>query len=205
MQVSGFSTPLQDWEMLHSLSSPFSFNSEQEYFASQQACCEAILKACHKDQWKLIEAHAEAISKVRDVFGRTILMQAVSHSPIVSQLLKYNIHLGEYKEIPVFHSYWVLMTRDVLEGTRDKNYSKQAKIVTEFRQKSGLPYEVPHLLDAAVCIFMIHASTGIKLYGQNPWTYTHCQEAYSKDYQLSVGCFFSRRPFCRRPPRRQRP
>ena len=101
------------------------------------------------------------------------------------------LDLGEYKDIPVSHSYWVLMTRDVLEGTRSKTYSDQTKIVNEFRQRSRLPYEVPHLLDAAVCIFMIHASTGIKLYGQNPLTYTRCQEASSKDSQLCVGGFAS--------------
>ena len=101
------------------------------------------------------------------------------------------LSLGEYKDTPTPRSYWALMTRDVLEGTRSKNYSDQKKIVEGFRQKTGIPYEVPNVLPTAVCLFMIHASTGKHLYGRDPWTYTRCQEAYNKDWQLVAGGFAS--------------
>ena len=98
--------------------------------------------------------------------------------------------LGEYQDIPAPRSYWVLMTRDVLEGTRSKSYSEQKKIVEGFRQKTGIPYEVPNLLPAAVCLFMIHASTGEYLWTRSMDVY-HCQEAYDKDLPLLAGGFAS--------------
>ena len=81
------------------------------------------------------------------------------------------------------------MTKDVLEGTRSKSYSDQIKIIAGFQQKTGIPYEVPHLIEATVSIFMIHASTGIRLYPDSPATYTRCQETYDSNYQLAAGYF----------------
>ena len=103
---------------------------------------------------------------------------------------KYSgLYLGEYKDPAVPKSYWVLMTKDVLEGTRSKSYSDHRKIVAGFQQKTGIPYEVPHIIEATVCLFMIHANTGTRLYPDKPATYTSCQEAYDSNYPLVAGYF----------------
>ena len=75
------------------------------------------------------------------------------------------------------------MTKDVLPGTRNKNYTDQQAIVG---QHPG--YVVPKALEAAVCIFMQYVSSAKRLYGDNPWTYTRCQEA-TQGYQIGVGGF----------------
>jgi len=83
-------------------------------------------------------------------------------------------------------SYWVLMSRDVLEGTRAKSYKDQCAVLDSKRQ--GQPYEVPGVLEAATGILMEHVHSGAKLFGREPWTYTRCWEKIG-DYQGAVGGF----------------
>ena len=44
-------------------------------------------------------------------------------------------------------------------------------------------------LNRTVSIFVEHVRSGAYLYGQGPWTYTHCQEKYDIRQQLAVGGF----------------
>lgn len=81
-------------------------------------------------------------------------------------------------------SHWVLMTRDVIEGSRNKSYEAQKVLMSELNTKKGMNYEFPSLLDAAICIFMRYVSSGKRLFGDeymssSPyiWTYTNCQES----------------------------
>ena len=70
-------------------------------------------------------------------------------------------------------SYWVLMTRDVIPGSRKNVYSEQKKLV---RQHEGVGYTLPKALEAAVCILVEHVVSGNKLFGENPLTLTRCSE-----------------------------
>ncbi len=92
--------------------------------------------------------------------------------------------LKEHGDTPAEPSHWVLMTRDVIPGSRKKPYADQQKLVTNVSS-----YQVPKIVEAAICIFMEHARTGARLYGDSPLTYTRCQEKYNKDWQLEVGGF----------------
>jgi HEAT repeats len=73
-------------------------------------------------------------------------------------------------------SYWVLMTRDVLPGSRRKVYADQKAIVAGYAKRKILPYALPSVLEAATAILMHHAREGERLFGDDPWTYTRCQE-----------------------------
>ena len=87
-------------------------------------------------------------------------------------------------------SHWVLMTRDVIPESRSKAYEDQKKLVAAYAQKSGQPYELPTALDAMTCILMEHVQTGIKLYNDNPLTYTRCQEKVdSNQWPVAIGGF----------------
>jgi len=97
---------------------------------------------------------------------------------------------GGNENLSIANSYWVLMTRDVLEGTRKKSYADQTQIVSGFRQKTGIDYQPPKLLEVAVCILMEHASKGTRLYSDSPLTYARCQEKYGNtDWQMVMGGF----------------
>jgi hypothetical protein len=93
-------------------------------------------------------------------------------------------NFGGHENTPAPKSHWVLMTRDVLEGSRAKSFEDQKKLLKP-------PYEVPSLLEAAVSILMHHVETREHLYPENPrWTYTRCAEKHSSgSWQMVVGGF----------------
>lgn len=85
-------------------------------------------------------------------------------------------------------SRWVLMTKDVLPGSRNKSYAEQQKIVASLAKKS-LGYEVPDTLEAATCILVQYFSDSkTRLFNNDPWTYTRCKEKV-QGYQTVVGGF----------------
>ena len=91
-------------------------------------------------------------------------------------------------------SYWVLMTRDVLPGSRWKSYADQCALVSDHANRTGLAYEVPGALEAAVVMLLHHARSGERLYSDTPYTYTRCRESVvvdDNDYPVVVGGFSS--------------
>ena len=87
-------------------------------------------------------------------------------------------------------SYGVLMTRDVLLGSRWGNYAAQCALVSNHANRTGISYEVPRALEASVVMLLHHVRSGERLYSDNPLTYTYCQEEI-EGYPLIVGEFFS--------------
>jgi len=100
---------------------------------------------------------------------------------------KYGYYLDglkkEHGAKPSEGAYWMLMTRDVLPGSRNKSYKDQQALVAK-----NTGYAVPKLLEAATCVLMEHVKTGKYLYGRDPFTYTRCQEQVA-GYQGLVGGF----------------
>jgi hypothetical protein len=87
-----------------------------------------------------------------------------------------NIVKAQLGEASPDRSYWLLMTRDVLENSRSKVYAAQRALVASHAGRTGQPYEIPGALEAATSILMHHVRTGERLFGDTPWTYAHCQE-----------------------------
>jgi hypothetical protein len=87
-------------------------------------------------------------------------------------------------------SYWVLMTRDVLPDSRSKTYEAQKEMVAAHAGRVGLPYELPHAIEAATAILMHHAREGKRLFVEDPWTYARCQEVVN-GLPVTVGGFSS--------------
>jgi hypothetical protein len=91
-------------------------------------------------------------------------------------------------------SYWVLMTRNALPESRSKTYKAQKELVAAHANRTGLPYKLPKALEAATVILTHHVRSGEKLYSNDPWTYTRCQElilAEYGEYPAVVGGFES--------------
>ncbi|MCB1149796.1 MAG: hypothetical protein KDK48_06480 [Chlamydiia bacterium] len=78
---------------------------------------------------------------------------------------------------------WVLMTRDVLAGSRNRPYAEQQEMAKSFKS-----YDVPSLREAIACIFARLLQDGTRLYSDSPWTYTRCQENLN-GFQTVVGGF----------------
>ena len=82
-------------------------------------------------------------------------------------------------------AHWVLMTKDVIPGSRNKTYDEQKQLVQD---KGEDDYELPRAIEAAVSILMHYFKTDEHLYRQN--TYTRCQETFTEDqWPVAVGGF----------------
>jgi hypothetical protein len=88
-------------------------------------------------------------------------------------------------------SYWVLMTRQVLQGSKSKNYASQKALIAAHSSENGLPYKLPGALEAVTVILSHYVRTGERLYSDSPLTYTRCQELVYNQYPVSVGGFAS--------------
>lgn len=141
--------------------------------------------------------------KVRETHVLVLVPQTVNGKPLNLKLLgelvqkplqgnatKYSNYsvFGECTESSALKSHWVLMTKDVIQGSRGKSYSDQQALIIKYSQQTKIFYEVPTILEAAACIFMEYVRTGNRLYSVNPYTYTRCQEK-DDDFQLAIGNF----------------
>jgi hypothetical protein len=151
--------------------------------------------------------------KVRDTHLLVLIPATVDRAPFTLNLLKELIEHpknGGYRTQYRYYSdniraqigaaspqasYWLLMTCDVLPWSRRKTYSGHKKLVANHARRTSLPYEVPKALEAATAILTHHAQNGERLYGDNPWTGTRCQELMlhpsSRECPVVVGGFDS--------------
>jgi hypothetical protein len=82
--------------------------------------------------------------------------------------------------------YWALVTANVIEGSRGKNFKDQKALIP---QQKG--YALATVLEAITCVTMNLEKSGEKqefLLSEDPWTYTRCEEDIDS-YPLVVGGF----------------
>ena len=109
---------------------------------------------------------------------------------------KYDFYWDEVREAigsqSPDSSHWVLMTKDVLPGSVNKSYQDQCALVANHANHTGISYEVPGVLEAAVVILLHHVRSGERLHrdGILAWTYTRCREKV-QGYPVVVGGFSS--------------
>jgi hypothetical protein len=148
--------------------------------------------------------------KVRDTHLLVLIPATVDDAPFTLNLLgeliqrpnngghktKYKYYDSDVKaqfgEKAPSRSYWLLMTRGVLEASRGKSYSVQKGLVSQCAEKAKQPYELPGVLGAATAVLLYHACTGERLLGDDPWTYTRCRGVVAyrdNSYPVIVGSF----------------
>ena len=124
-------------------------------------------------------------------FSFNLLGELIRHPKGGGCPTKYDCYDSDVKEILGAQSpgcsYWVLMTRDVIAGSRNKDYAAQKSLVAAHAKRTGLPYELPSALEAATAILSHHVCSGERLYADHPWTYTRCQELVDNQYPVIVG------------------
>ena len=87
--------------------------------------------------------------------------------------------------------YWVLLSKTILVGSREKDKSGHASLVNKHRS-SG--YRMPHALEVATSLLSHYArSGGTRLYADensnNYWTFTRCVEEDKDGDSIFVGGF----------------
>jgi len=142
--------------------------------------------------------------QVKDTHMLVLIPQTVDGKPFTLNLLQELIQKHKEKEASRFEIYsdqvknelgdkqceeahWILMTKDVIPGSRNKTYDEQKQLVKEKRE--GV-YELPSAIEAAASILMHYFKTNEHLYGQHPWTYTRCQETVIENqWPVAIGGF----------------
>lgn len=101
--------------------------------------------------------------------------------------------VSELGDKSIDRSHWVLMTKDVLPGSKGKCYDGQQRMIAKLAKKS-LSYEVPRILESATCILAQYFDSKTRLFSDAPWTYTRCNEKVQGRPTI-VGGFFPRMVF----------
>lgn len=87
-------------------------------------------------------------------------------------------------------SYWILMTRDVLPSSRSHEYSAQRSFVDDMARTTGIGYTIPTVLEASTAILLHYVrGRGVRLYSEEPATYTRCLDFVDGPHPVSVGGF----------------
>ncbi len=96
--------------------------------------------------------------------------------------------LEAYGDRLIEESHWVLMTKEVIPNSRDKDVSTQKQLV------EAMGYKVPSCLEAAACILLQNVRSEMRLFSKESGTYTCCEETIQEDtdnYPVTVGGFSS--------------
>ena len=105
----------------------------------------------------------------------------------------YNEYIKKRQGDVSYPSHWVLITRDVVPGSRFKNYSEQCDLIDKHSQSSGLLYELPCVLEAVASILVHYVKTREHLYTDDKlgvrWTFTRCKGRASNELPSVVGGF----------------
>ncbi len=92
-------------------------------------------------------------------------------------------------EKPNDKSYWVLMSKGILKGSKNKWPIKQEKMIAELSQKANVNCELPTPLEAAASIITHQVRLGERLFSDNPMTYTLCLDGNKEGRLMAVGGF----------------
>ena len=68
-------------------------------------------------------------------------------------------------------SYWLLMTRHILYGSRNKDYDIQNEMVPR-------NYTLPNTLETATGMLIHYARHKVRLFDDSPWTYVCCMNEH---------------------------
>ena len=88
-------------------------------------------------------------------------------------------------------SGWVLMTTDVISGSRKKSFAEQKLLVESLNKNGQTGYRVPKTAEAIICIaaqYLRSKESKKRLFSDEPWTFTRCQENV-QGLQTMVGGF----------------
>lgn len=94
----------------------------------------------------------------------------------------------ELGDTPLAKSSWTLMTKDVLPESLNKCYGIQRDLVARLTPITGAFYEIPKILEAAICILTHNFNTQERLFNDSPCTIIRCQENV-QGYKTGVGAF----------------
>ena len=119
-----------------------------------------------------------------------LVPQGLALDHFASSIVMYDPSLKEMHGANIVErSHWVLLFKEVLEGSRNQSFASQVALM-KGKTAGVCEYEVPRLLDAMAVILIHHVRTSEKLFSNIPWTFTRCREIVAGN-QTAIGCFSS--------------
>ncbi|WP_194847472.1 hypothetical protein [Candidatus Neptunochlamydia vexilliferae] len=83
--------------------------------------------------------------------------------------------------------HWVLISKNVIKGSREKTYDTQKQLIGNYASKG---YHLPKAVDVVTALFLIEKQTGEKLLAEKPFTYTRCEDLVNaQKWPVAVGGF----------------
>ncbi|WP_194847733.1 U-box domain-containing protein [Candidatus Neptunochlamydia vexilliferae] len=133
--------------------------------------------------------------KVRDTHLLVWIPEAVKGVKLILDNLPKLF--GKYAEYPDYVKnavgtkgttpHWTLMSKNILDGTRNTSYSDQKQIVGKYASKG---YTLPHALDAAIAVLLHQKEKKEYLLPEKPeWTFTRCLEVDMDGDPVAIGGF----------------
>ena len=119
-------------------------------------------------------------------------LEELIQKPMSGYATKYEYYPNYVKEAvgdKSYPSHWILFTKDIIPGSRGRLYKDCCDMVANHSKETGVPYELPHLLEAATSILIHYFKTEEKIYSDNPWTWTYSQDVDKDNVPFVVGGF----------------
>lgn len=91
------------------------------------------------------------------------------------------------KEYTIKKSFWVMMTKNILNGTLKKTYEQQKFHIDLFSTKMQIDFEVPTVLETTVCMLTEYIRTKKKVCLFPDRIFTRCQEVDNEGVQAGIG------------------
>ncbi|MHA7878032.1 MAG: hypothetical protein ACX93T_03905 [Bacteroidota bacterium] len=128
-------------------------------------------------------------------FTLNLLEELVSSPPITTRSYATRYRLYNHKVQKAYgdsapgRSYWILMTKEILPSSRDKDYVAQQRLVADYAREHKLGYTLPSVLEATTAVLTHYVRSGKQLYTNDPSTYTRCFEQIDGPYPVAIGGF----------------
>ncbi len=90
----------------------------------------------------------------------------------------------------VSKSYYVLISKGLLVGSRNKSYENQEAMVANFPIRPGIIYKVPRVIEVAAAAYLEYVifGGGVRLFSSKSLSYTRCEDVV-KGSHMVVGGF----------------
>lgn len=87
-------------------------------------------------------------------------------------------------------SYWAIMTKECLPNQNKMDPKKQRQLLADINVKNGVEYQVPHVIEASICVFTEYFKSGKLLFNDKQTaSYMRCRKLKEHTHYFCIGGF----------------
>lgn len=88
----------------------------------------------------------------------------------------WDVILQEYKGTAILKPHWILITKNLLPKSKNKNCVDQQTLIKKIAKETGVEYQFPNLLETVICIGIDYITSQECLFNNDPGASTRCKE-----------------------------